>query len=35
MGSCFRFMLSAAEARFAPWLERVIVEGLNEWRRTI
>jgi hypothetical protein len=26
---------SAAEARFAPWLERVIVEGLNQWRRTL
>ncbi len=24
-----------AEARFAPWLERVIVAGLNEWRRTL
>lgn len=25
----------AAQARFSPWLERVIVEGLMEWRRTL
>jgi fido (protein-threonine AMPylation protein) len=25
----------AALARFSPWLDRVIVEGLNEWRRTL
>jgi fido (protein-threonine AMPylation protein) len=24
-----------ARERFSPWLERMIVEGLNEWRRTL
>lgn len=24
-----------ALARFAPWLDRVIVRGLNEWRKTL
>jgi prophage maintenance system killer protein len=27
--------LATAQKRFSPWLERVIVEGLNEWRRTL
>lgn len=27
--------LAAAQARFSAWLGRVIVEGLNEWRRTL
>jgi fido (protein-threonine AMPylation protein) len=27
--------LEAAEARFAPWLDRVITEGLMQWRRTL
>jgi hypothetical protein len=27
--------LSVALSRFDPWLERVIVEGLNQWRRTL
>jgi fido (protein-threonine AMPylation protein) len=26
---------ASAQARFSPWLERVIVEGLTEWRRTL
>lgn len=25
----------SAEARFRPWLERMIVQGLNEWRKTL
>lgn len=27
--------LAAAQSRFSPWLERMIVEGLNEWRRRL
>lgn len=27
--------LTSAQARFSTWLERVIVEGLTEWRRTL
>jgi Fic family protein len=27
--------LSSAQTRFSGWLERVIVEGLNEWRKTL
>lgn len=27
--------LEAAQARFFPWLDRAIVEGLNEWRRSL
>ena len=27
--------LASAQARFSAWLERVIVEGLNEWRKTL
>jgi hypothetical protein len=27
--------LAAARTRFSAWLERVIVEGLNEWRKTL
>ena len=27
--------LASAQARFSTWLERVIVEGLNQWRRTL
>jgi Fic family protein len=27
--------LASAQTRFSAWLERVIVEGLNEWRRTL
>ncbi len=27
--------LATAQTRFSAWLERVIVEGLNEWRRTL
>jgi fido (protein-threonine AMPylation protein) len=27
--------LEAAQARFVPWLDRVIVEGLMQWRRTL
>jgi hypothetical protein len=27
--------LATAQARFSAWLDRVIVEGLNEWRRTL
>jgi fido (protein-threonine AMPylation protein) len=27
--------LATAQKRFEPWLERVIVEGLNAWRRTL
>jgi hypothetical protein len=27
--------LTAAEARFSAWLERVLVEGLKQWRRTL
>jgi len=27
--------LEAAQARFHPWLDRVITEGLLEWRRTL
>ncbi len=27
--------LEAAQARISPWLDRVIAEGLNEWRRTL
>ncbi len=27
--------LESAQARFAPWLERVIVAGLDQWRRTL
>ncbi len=27
--------LTHAQTRFSAWLERVIVEGLNEWRRTL
>lgn len=26
---------SSAQSRFSTWLERVIVEGLNQWRRTL
>ena len=25
----------AAQARFGPWLDRIIANGLNEWRRTL
>jgi len=24
-----------AQARFSTWLDRIIVEGLNEWRRVL
>jgi hypothetical protein len=27
--------LATAQTRFSAWLERVIVEGLNEWRKTL
>jgi prophage maintenance system killer protein len=27
--------LESAKARFSPWLERVIVNGLDQWRRTL
>jgi|ERR1017187_3852859 Fic family protein len=27
--------LTTAQTRFSAWLERVIVEGLNEWRKTL
>ncbi len=27
--------LASAQARFSTWLERVIVEGLSQWRRTL
>ncbi len=27
--------LASAQSRFTPWLERMIVEGLNEWRRRL
>ena len=27
--------LTSSQARFSIWLERVIVEGLNQWRRTL
>lgn len=27
--------LAAAQTRFSSWLERIIVEGLNQWRRTL
>jgi Fic family protein len=27
--------LASTQKRFAPWLDRVIVEGLNAWRRTL
>jgi Fic family protein len=27
--------LETAKARFSPWLDRVIVRGLNEWRRSL
>jgi hypothetical protein len=27
--------LASSKARFSVWLERVIVEGLNQWRRTL
>jgi hypothetical protein len=27
--------LASAQSRFAPWLERMIVEGLNGWRRRL
>ena len=27
--------LAAAQTRFSAWLERVIVEGLNQWRQTL
>lgn len=27
--------LATAQARFTPWLERVIIEGLNAWRQTL
>ena len=27
--------LTIAQIRFSAWLERVIVEGLNEWRKTL
>jgi fido (protein-threonine AMPylation protein) len=27
--------LATAQKRFSTWLERVIVEGLNEWRKTL
>lgn len=27
--------LASAQTRFSAWLERVIVEGLNEWRKTL
>lgn len=27
--------LTSTQGRFGPWLERVIVDGLNAWRRTL
>jgi hypothetical protein len=27
--------LETAKARFSPWLDGVIVRGLNEWRRSL
>jgi hypothetical protein len=27
--------LTSAQNRFTVWLERVIIEGLNEWRKTL
>jgi hypothetical protein len=27
--------LEAAEARFIPWLDRAITEGLMQWRRSL
>lgn len=27
--------LASAQSRFAPWLDRMIVEGLNQWRRRL
>jgi len=27
--------IETAKARFSPWLDGVIVRGLNEWRRSL
>jgi hypothetical protein len=26
---------AAAQTRFSGWLERIVVEGLNQWRKTL